>query len=482
MKKTLIAAALLVGMASVHADDNYNYFAGKSQPFKQTSGKVVTAYFGGQESADQIAGNNLTHLVYAFLRVCGPGEYSGDKPICDANRAKVGANGSDYRLAVNENTSDVAAHVRMLEIKQRFPHLKITAAIGGWGGGNAFHFFANDPAKRAIFVQSVVDYLRSHTALDGIDIDWEAPTDNMWQDGVKLGSPEDRQGFIDLMRDLRTAFTALGHENGRNYILTTALGAAAAGGYLDLPLDKVSPFVDYVHIMSYDYAGSWSNDVGHHTNLKCTSYTQFCLDTAMQSYLRLVPAEKVVLGVAMYGRGWTNVADMREPGNPMTGKGQTGNFGSQFMGPGEFIYKDLHANHIGSKGLGVNGYEVRYDTNIGSHYLWNESTKSFIGYDDPRDVEQKGKLTVTHKLGGVMAWVLSQDNGDILNAMNLGVGNQRANPLPECPSEQWNKKQIYQAGSKVTFNNQIMQAKWWNIGERPNKQEWSVWSNLGKCN
>ncbi|KAF0813678.1 Chitinase A [Andreprevotia sp. IGB-42] len=481
MRKALIAAALLAGASSVHADDSYNYFAGKPQPFKQTSGKVVTAYYYGEETVDQLAGNNLTHLVYSFLRVCGPGEFSGDKAVCDANRARLGAAGSDHRLAVNENTPDAAAHARMVDIKKRFPHLKITAAIGGWGGGNAFYYFANDATKRALFVQSVVDYLRNHTALDGIDIDWESPTDNMWQDGVQLGSPEDRQGYIDLMRDLRAALTSLGQQNGRTYLLTTALGANAVGGYLNLPVDQVHPFVDYVYVMSYDYAGAWSSDVGHHTNIKCTSYASFCLEKAMQSYLSAVPAEKVVLGVAMYARGWTNVANMTNPANPMTGKGEVQGFGGQDMGPGEFLYKQLYGTQIGSNGQGLNGYEVRYDANIGSHYLWNESNKRFIGYDDPRDVEQKGKLAVANKLGGVMAWALSQDNGDILNAMNLGVGNQRDQLLPECPSQLWNKKQVYHGGDTVAFNQQIVQARWWTLGERPKNQEWDVWRNLGNC-
>ncbi|XZG69313.1 glycosyl hydrolase family 18 protein [Chitinibacteraceae bacterium HSL-7] len=481
MKKTLIATALLLGMGSAYANDGYNYFAGKAQPFKQTSGKVVTAYYYGELPADQLAGDNLTHLVYSFLRVCGPGEFSGDKAVCDANRAKLGEAGSDHRLAVNESTPDVAAHANMVDIKKRFPHLKITAAIGGWGGGNAFYYFANDAAKRALFVQSVVDYLRSHTALDGIDIDWESPTDNMGQDGVVLGSPEDRQGFVDLMRDLRAAFTALGQETGRTYLLTTALGATAAGGYLDLPMDQVHPFVDYVYVMSYDYAGAWSSDVGHHTNLKCTSYTPYCLDASLQGYMSKMPAEKIVLGVAMYARGWTNVSNMSDPANPMTGQGEVQGFGAPDMGPGEFLYRQLYGNQIGSNGEGLNGYEVRYDANIGSHYLWNESSKSFIGYDDPRDVEQKGKLAVAKNLGGVMAWALTQDNGDILNAMNLGVGNQRDTQIAECPSQEWNKKQIYQGGSIVAFKKQIMQAKWWNVGERPKNQEWNVWTKLGDC-
>jgi chitinase len=476
MKKTLIAAALLVGMASVHADDNYNYFAGKSQPFKQTSGKVVMSYYYGDKTADELAGNNLTHLVYAFLRLCGPGEYSGDKALCDTNRAQHGTQGSDFHLAVNESTPDVAVNQRITDIKARFPHLKINFAIGGWGGSNSFYYLAGDPAKRAIFIKSLTDYLRKYPAIDGYDIDWEHPTDNMGQDGVQLGSPADAENYVVLMQELRAALTALGNEKGRHYELTTAVPTGGIN-WRNLPYDRIAPSVDYILLMTYGLYAGWTNKVGHHTALQCTSYTEYCVDGTVKEYLSQVPANKLVIGAAMFSQGWQKVSGQTDPANPMTGVGDASGLGWD----GAQSYAELYSNYLGEKGLGINGYTVQYDQALQAHYLWNSAAKTFIGYDDPRDVAQKGKYAVAQNLAGIFAWQLGQDNGDILNAMNLGVGNQRDKLLPECPSTQWNKKQIYQGGSKVTFKNQIMQAKWWNVGERPRKQEWNVWSNLGNC-
>ncbi len=51
-----------------------------------------------------------------------------------------------------------------------------------------------------------------------------------------------------------------------------------------------------------------------------------------------------------------------------------------------------------------------------------------MGYDDPRAVLAKGALVRQDGLAGVFAWELSQDNGDILNAMNYGVGNALLQP------------------------------------------------------
>ena len=51
-----------------------------------------------------------------------------------------------------------------------------------------------------------------------------------------------------------------------------------------------------------------------------------------------------------------------------------------------------------------------------------------MGYDDPRAVLVKGAFVREAGLAGVFAWELSQDNGDILNAMNFGVGNALLQP------------------------------------------------------
>ena len=49
---------------------------------------------------------------------------------------------------------------------------------------------------------------------------------------------------------------------------------------------------------------------------------------------------------------------------------------------------------------------------------------SISGYDDPRAVAEKGRLAVKAGLAGLFGWELSQDDGDIVNAMNRGLGNK----------------------------------------------------------
>jgi len=76
--------------------------------------------------------------------------------------------------------------------------------------------------------------------------------------------------------------------------------------------------------------------------------------------------------------------------------------------------------------MGIGGFEVHYDKALHAYALWNPGTRIYIGYDDPRAVAEKGRIAVRQGLAGLFGWELSQDDGDLLNAMNRGLGNQPA--------------------------------------------------------
>jgi len=55
--------------------------------------------------------------------------------------------------------------------------------------------------------------------------------------------------------------------------------------------------------------------------------------------------------------------------------------------------------------------------------VFNKSTGTLITYDDARSVQAKGKYVLNKNLGGLFAWSIESDNGDILNAMNESLLN-----------------------------------------------------------
>ncbi|NAW86624.1 carbohydrate-binding protein [Photobacterium halotolerans] len=69
------------------------------------------------------------------------------------------------------------------------------------------------------------------------------------------------------------------------------------------------------------------------------------------------------------------------------------------------------------------------------------------------------------KLGGLFSWEYGQDNGDLLNAMNIGVGNLDMNSLPDVTDRQ--PDAVYLAGDRVRFNHFVYQARWWSQNDEP---------------
>ena len=410
----LLCAALLGGatQAAGPQSEGDALFGGQAQAFERSSNKVVGVYVPNWESPtliERVPAHNLSHILYAFLRLCGPGQLARDAANC--------AGRQDFELA--SGPLEARFDAVFARAKQRGPHLKVLASVGGWGGSDPFFHLANEAPRRAVFAASVQRFLREHPAFDGVDIDWEHPGGNGAANGVALGSPADGQGYADLMLDLRRALDALTAETGRPYLLTTAVNAT-------LPIvqrihfRQAAPVLDLVFMMSYDYHGAWSEVAGHHSALR--SSAPGADDSLAQSVRHFeaagVPRAKLVAGVAMYGRGFTGVAQ------PRTGAAKTGSY----PGPeGALGYREIAGRLLDGQGRGRLGYQARFDAQTQSWSLYHPRHQLWLSYDDPRAVLAKGRFAVEQGLAGVFAWELSQDNGDLLNAMNRGVGNL---PLP----------------------------------------------------
>ena len=396
----------------------YALFGGKPLEFERSGGKVVAVYTPNWQPTalvDALHGDSVTHILYAFLHVCGPGQLPEDAPKC------VGK--SDFQVATS--TIDDGFNAAFARLKARAPHVKVVASVGGWGGSDPLFHIADDAAARAVFAKSAADFLRSHPAFDGIDIDWEHPTNNGAANGVQLGTPADGQGYADLMAALRSALDTLTAENGHKYLVTSAINTDRA---LVAKIDyrDAAKSLDYIWMMTYDFYGSWTKTAGNHAAPRASvPGAGDGLDAAVRTMTDAgVPPAKLVAGVGMYGRGFTGVA-RPAPGKGFSGSSHTGSYPAP---EGASDYRELAARYIDRNGRGLHGYQAVYDPQTQAWNLYNARNALFMGYDDPRAVITKGVFARQAGLAGVFAWELSQDNGDILNAMNFGVGNALLQP------------------------------------------------------
>lgn len=446
-----------------------------NKDYQHQQDTVVGAYFvewgiyGRDFDVSNIPAKNLTHLLYGFIPLCGANDSLKEIENGNSWRAlQTACQGSrDYEVVIHDPWAAVqkalpgiattdpirGTYAQLMALKQRYPDLKILPSVGGWTLSDPFHAFTNK-SNRDTFVASMKKFLKTWKFYDGVDIDWEYPGGS--GPNPDLGDPvNDGPAYVALMQELREMLDELEAETGREYQLTSAIGV----GYdkiEDVDYAQAVQHMDYIFAMSYDFYGGWNNVTGHQTGIYCGEHltTGECdgtgLDdegnprkgpayTADNGIGKLlgqgVPAGKIVLGTAMYGRGWEGVKPENTIGdNPMTAEGTgklTGSTANGVWEPGIQDYKGMKKVMIGTAGTGINGFEVHYDEQAEAAYVWNKTSGTLASYDSPRSVKAKGHYVRSLGLAGLFAWEIDADNGDILNAMHEGLtGGSPANHKP----------------------------------------------------
>ena len=258
---------------------------------------------------------------------------------------------------------------------------------------------------RKNFVKSAIKLIATHDVFDGIDIDWEYPGGGGKSQPILsfAKAQQEKVMFKVLMQEFRTALDELENKTGREYQLTAAVsGLSEKTKAIDW--NATIPFMNYVFVMSYDFATN-NSKAAHHTNLFSANKNTQSTEAMVNNLLNAgVAAHKLAVGVAFYGRGWTN--------SDWQGQG----FGSneKAITTGTYTYKELITNP-------PQGYTYGYDQKSQAAYFYNPDNQGFISFDDTRSVLAKAKWAKEQGLAGVFSWQIMQDNGDLLEAMYRGV-------------------------------------------------------------
>lgn len=359
----------------------------------------IAAYYDGGMLVAEIPADKLSDIIYAF------GEPN------------------NQNLCATPTAAQRQAFAELRQLRHKHPDLHLLLSIGGWDAAPQYSDISLTAASRAAFARSCIELFVVQQGFDGIDLDWEFPVHG----GMNKSRPEDRANFTALVHTFRQQFDTLSRKTKRHYYLTVATPAGTwqqGGAYSvsdSYDLAALVPYVDWLNVMTYDMNNIFSPFSGFNTPLNAdprdpTPEPQRSRDnlTGAVSYFESqgVPANKIMLGVAFYGRGFTSVS----PDN-------AGLYSKYQGGFPETPWKTIKSQFLADPSW------VRYwSATAQAPWLYNTAQHIFFTYDDPQSLAIKANFAHHEHLRGIMIWVLGEDDvqNSLLNALVLHLAPHSA--------------------------------------------------------
>jgi len=389
----------------------------------RSTGKEIIGYFvqwgvaqhgySAKNIVSSGSADRLTVINYAFANIGEDLRCAIRDPLADYGRAfDAGESVDGIADAADQPLRGNFEQLRKL--KHLYPHLKVLISIGGWTDSHCFSDAAL-PENRDAFVRSCVDvFIRGNfgpgvsgpAIFDGIDVDWEYPA--VIGHGHNVYRPEDTRNFTLLLAEFRRQLDAI----DPNLMLTIA-APAPERCYSKIELGEIHQYLDWINLMTYDFHGSWEMTTNHHSSLYSSPSDPtggMSSDAAVQAFLAAgVPADKLVLGVPFYGRGWAGV--------PKANNGLYQLASGFPQGP--------RAQNTGYRSLKKRGMAGFWDEV--AHATWLYDGDEFWTLDDETSMAHKTGYVNDQGLAGVMFWELcgDDDGGSLIAAIDDGLHRPR---------------------------------------------------------
>ena len=308
--------------------------------------KVIMGYYPGWRKADfgytKLRFEYLTHIAHAFTKPDAAGNLVVDP---------------DYRYP--ELVAE--AHRR---------GVKMIMSIGGWGNCEGFPGMAALPTTRAKFIGQVLDFLKANS-YDGADIDWEY-----------VSNPTEQRDFVSFIKELSETLKA------QNPPLQLSMAAPADDYWAQwINFEELIGDFDFIGFMTYDFHGPWSDHSGHNSPLYlCGNDTCGSLnDTFIYGFSRKIPKEKLLVGLAFYGRSF-DCPELYQP----------------FSVSLDYSYADVAS-------LLAGGWTRLWDDCAELPIARKPDKKVIISYDDEQSIGAKCRYVLDKNAAGVIIWELTQD-------------------------------------------------------------------------
>ena len=289
--------------------------------------------------------------------------------------------------------------------------VKVLISVGGadTAVAGAFTEMSSNPELRTKFVDNLFDFVIKNN-YDGVDIDWEFPSDEIEKNVLTI-----------LIKELRDKFNIV------NKIMQLSVAVTPNdfyGKYFDF--ENFIEYTDWVNLMAYNFHGSWSTHSGHNAPLFKNPKDPDNSGSVDEGFnylnvVRNVPEDKIVLGIAFYGKEFN----------------ASGLFASNSGTVTDIIYSDIQPTFENPE------WDYLWDEVSKVPYLLNKQKTKFVTFDDTTSIMLKCGYAKSKNLAGIMIWALGYDfiNGEsqLLKTIGLSLGLttsvEFANYKNKIPSE-----------------------------------------------
>ncbi|XP_067620317.1 probable chitinase 10 [Eurosta solidaginis] len=368
--------------------------------YRQSRGKFLP---------EDIDAELCTHIVYGFAVL---------------NREKL-------TIQPHDSWADLDNKFYERVVALRSKGVKVTVAIGGWNdsAGDKYPRLVRNAAARARFISHVVEFIQKY-GFDGLDIDWEYPV--CWQVDCKKGTPDEKEGFTALVRELSQAFRPQG------LLLSSAVSPNKKVIDVGYDVQSLSRYLDWIAVMAYDFHGQWDKKTGHvapmydHPAGTETFNVNFSINYWLQ---KGADRQKIVMGMPMYGQSFSLAqASAHDLNAPTYGGGEAGD---ATRARGFLAYYEI-CSFIQKR-----GWTVVRDARgrMGPYAFYRDQ---WVSFDDTTMIRHKSEYVRAMGLGGAMIWALDLDDFKnvcgcesypLLKTINRVLRNYPG-PHPKCVLEQ----------------------------------------------
>lgn len=257
---------------------------------------------------------------------------------------------------------------------------KALIAIGGASMSDQFALTAGNDQYRDAIARSVVSFCAQYQ-FDGVMIDWS---------GI---AEKDADNLIKLLDKFDEKFASTPYTLGITLPASTVTINA-----VNVP--KITQYVDFINVLTIDYAGPWAKVVGNASPLPEQ------LKTLEEYHKRGAPRSKLVMAVPLYARTWKLASPSHQDvGDAATGGGTKGPYSDV---EGLLSYNELC---VQIKGNPAAFSIVRDHANTAVHAVHlSGSVAEFISFEDTKTLAEKAKNITSEGYAGMSVYTLSNED------------------------------------------------------------------------